>query len=270
MERLRNRCIQFADSLPNDACKAVSSASHNRPGCGTKRPRSCYLAVSMDKPFTLLLAPPERRWVKVLVFFALLFATVAVSVELLPRVSRDLRWLPMVGGVGCSLIVMHFVNRFLSEAAVVTVAEDGLTVQYPASGRKTAVLFASVTACDYASIKGSSLLRLTFRDGKKWFLRADLQLGRFAAMADYVKGAHFRYVHGHSPLPTDARVPAFFKRPLATICLFGLAALLAGITWLTGMPDAGNPGSMLLLAGYVGFVIYAAIWIGGRRSNSAD
>lgn len=205
-----------------------------------------------------------------LVYPLLLITNSVVLVTLLPSVPKFLIWLPLVGGVASVLGGIVLTERLLSEAAVVIVVKDGLSVQYQKSGRERAILFSSITECYSSSFKGTALLRITFRDGKEWFLRAHSQPGRFVAMANQVKVAHFRYVHGHSPPPANTWVPVFFKQPLATACLVGLAVILAGITWLTGIPDEVDSGSFLLLMGYVGFVIYAAIWVGGRRSNLAD
>lgn len=224
----------------------------------------------MDREFKILLANPDREWVMVLVFPLLLIINSVVQVKLLSVISKELIWLSLLGSGIFVVGGVFFTHRLLSEAAVVTVVEDGLTVQYQKTGKEIAVLFSSVAAWYITSYKGTALLRITFKDGKERALRAYLQTSRFLAMANQAKAAHFYYVHGHNSPPADAWVPSFFKQPIATACLAGLTAILAGITCLAGIPDGGDGGSFLLIMSYVGLVVYAATWLSARRNTPQD
>ena len=152
----------------------------------------------MEQQFDLMLENRRRAWWVFSFLPILLLAdswAISKLIEHLPFLSKQIRvWVAILAGTSVALALFFLLIRIASDAALITIEADKLTVFYRRSGLILRLPFTSIATHQLTSFRGAVALRITHKDGSTHVLRTSNYPARLLAMSKGFEMAFGHYI----------------------------------------------------------------------------
>lgn len=167
--------------------------------------------------------------------------------------------------------LLKLLKKLGAEPLVIDLSADGLAIHNQKTNVAQQVTYADITAYRFSDYNQTQELRLTLKNAEQIKISVNSQLHNNQGIAELLQEFEHRLaVHQElqpEQAPVAQREKSFFEKPISTVLLGLISAVMAWLTWMVFTSPQPVKGSVF--TSYAFYLSYVAAWYAARERRAA-